>query len=55
MRPRRYLKPGSYVVVTARPWRQHAELVDLPSVLTRCAATAGLVPVDRAVALPDSN
>lgn len=46
-----YLKPGGQVVVTARPWRQHAELVDLPSLLTRCAATAGLVPVDRAVAL----
>ncbi|OBA53666.1 RNA methyltransferase [Nocardia sp. 852002-51101_SCH5132738] len=46
-----YLKPGGHVIVTARPWRQHAELVDLPSLLTRCAATAGLVPVDRAVAL----
>lgn len=46
-----YLKPGGYVVVTARPWRQHAELVDLPTLLTRCAATAGLAPVDRAVAL----
>lgn len=46
-----YLTPGGHVVVTARPWRQHAELVDLPSLLTRCAATAGLVPVDRAVAL----
>ncbi|OBA44387.1 RNA methyltransferase [Nocardia sp. 852002-20019_SCH5090214] len=46
-----YLKPGGHVVVTARPWRQHAELVDLPSLLTQCAATAGLVPVDRAVAL----
>ncbi|MBY8855358.1 site-specific DNA-methyltransferase [Nocardia sp. CA2R105] len=46
-----YLKPGGHVVITARPWRQHAELVDLPSLLTRCAATAGLTPVDRAVAL----
>ncbi|WP_429413296.1 TRM11 family SAM-dependent methyltransferase [Nocardia sp. GAS34] len=46
-----YLKPGGYLVITARPWRQHAELVDLPSLLTTCAATAGLVPVDRAVAL----
>ncbi len=46
-----YLKPGGYVVITARPWRQHAELVDLPTLLTRCAATAGLAPVDRAVAL----
>lgn len=46
-----YLKPGGHVIVTARPWRQHAELVDLPSLLARCAATAGLMPVDRAVAL----
>ncbi|MDR7171728.1 hypothetical protein J2W56_005489 [Nocardia kruczakiae] len=46
-----YLKPGGHVIVTARPWRQHAELVDLPALLTQCAATAGLVPADRAVAL----
>ncbi len=46
-----YLAPGGHVVITARPWRQHSELVDLPSLLTRCAATAGLVPADRAVAL----
>ncbi|WP_280264481.1 TRM11 family SAM-dependent methyltransferase [Nocardia wallacei] len=46
-----YLKPGGHVIVTARPWRQHSELVDLPTLLTRCAATAGLAPVDRAVAL----
>jgi hypothetical protein len=46
-----YLAPGGHVVVTARPWRQHAELVDLPTLLTRCAATAGLTPADRAVAL----
>ncbi|WP_280382731.1 TRM11 family SAM-dependent methyltransferase [Nocardia wallacei] len=46
-----YVKPGGHVVITARPWRQHAELIDLPSMLSECAATAGLVPVDRAAAL----
>ncbi len=46
-----YLKPGAHVIITARPWRQHAELIDLPSLLTECAQTAGLVPIDRAAAL----
>ncbi|MFI9509059.1 TRM11 family SAM-dependent methyltransferase [Nocardia sp. NPDC052566] len=46
-----YLKPGGYVVITARPWRQHTELVDLPAHITTCATLAGLVPVERCVAL----
>ncbi|WP_435593834.1 TRM11 family SAM-dependent methyltransferase [Nocardia sp. bgisy118] len=46
-----YLAPGGYVVVTARPWRQHAELVPLPAHLFTCAELAGLVPVERCVAL----
>src|SRR5690606_3412849 len=39
------------VVVTARPWRQHAELVNLPTHLFTCGELAGLVPVERCVAL----
>ena len=27
------LRPGGTVVVTARPWRQHGELVDLPGAI----------------------
>ncbi|MBH0777683.1 TRM11 family SAM-dependent methyltransferase [Nocardia bovistercoris] len=46
-----YLAPGGYVVITARPWRQHAELVNLPAHLITCATLAGLVPVERCVAL----
>ncbi|MGW0252177.1 TRM11 family SAM-dependent methyltransferase [Nocardia goodfellowii] len=46
-----YLAPGGHVVVTARPWRQHAELVPLPAHLFTCAELAGLVPVERCVAL----
>src|SRR5690349_5067142 len=45
------LKPGGIVVVTARPWRKHGELVDLPSAVVGAGARAGLTPVDRCVAL----
>ncbi|WP_063062194.1 TRM11 family SAM-dependent methyltransferase [Nocardia sienata] len=46
-----YLAPGGHVVITARPWRQHAELVNLPTHLFTCGELAGLVPVERCVAL----
>ncbi|WP_084484742.1 TRM11 family SAM-dependent methyltransferase [Nocardia anaemiae] len=46
-----YLAPGGHVVITARPWRQHAELVNLPAHLITCGSLAGLVPVERCVAL----
>lgn len=46
-----YLAPGGHVMVTARPWRQHAELVNLPTHLFTCAELAGLVPVERCAAL----
>ena len=46
-----YLAPGGRVVITARPWRQHAELVNLPTHLFTCGELAGLVPVERCVAL----
>jgi hypothetical protein len=45
------LKPGGVVVVTARPWRKHGELVDLPSAVIGAGLRAGLTPVDRCVAL----
>ncbi len=38
-------------MITVRPWREHAELIDLPSQILACAAAAGLVPVERCVAL----
>ncbi|WP_433195756.1 TRM11 family SAM-dependent methyltransferase [Nocardia sp. CA-107356] len=46
-----FLAPGGHVVITARPWRQHAELVNLPAHLITCGTLAGLVPVERCVAL----
>jgi len=46
-----FLTPGGHVVITARPWREHAELVNLPAHLITCATLAGLTPVERCVAL----
>ncbi|MFD3705809.1 TRM11 family SAM-dependent methyltransferase [Nocardia sp. NPDC058658] len=46
-----YLRPGGHIVITARPWRQHAELVNLPAYIITCGTLAGLVPVERCVAL----
>ena len=45
------LRPGGLAVVTARPWRQHGELVDLPAAVIAARASAGLIPVARCVAL----
>ncbi|MFI7543792.1 TRM11 family SAM-dependent methyltransferase [Actinoplanes sp. NPDC049599] len=45
------LRPGGVVVVTARPWRKHGQLVDLPSAVIGAGLRAGLTPVDRCVAL----
>jgi tRNA G10 N-methylase Trm11 len=45
------LRPGGVVVVTARPWRKHGELVDLPSAIVTAANTAGFALLERCVAL----
>jgi SAM-dependent methyltransferase len=45
------LRPGGYVAITIRPWREHAELIDLPSQILACGLRAGLIPVERCVAL----
>jgi modification methylase len=45
------LRPGGLVVLTARPWRRGGMLVDFPGALERAAEWAGLVLVERAVAL----
>lgn len=45
------LRPGGHVAITVRPWREHSELIDLPSQIVACARAAGLVPVERCVAL----
>jgi len=46
-----YLRPGGHVAVTVRPWREHAELIDLPAQVLACGVAAGLIPVERCVAL----
>jgi modification methylase len=45
------LKPGGIVAVTARPWRERGQLVDLPTDVFQAGAAAGLEPVERTVAL----
>jgi modification methylase len=45
------LRPGGLVVLTARPWRRGGGLVDFPGALEQAAEQAGLMSVDRAVAL----
>jgi modification methylase len=45
------LRPGGRVVVTARPWRHHGELIDLPTAVLHAGRAAGLIPVERCVAL----
>jgi hypothetical protein len=47
----RLLRPGGIAVVTARPWRQRGELVDFPSAVVEAGRAAGLVPVERCVAM----
>jgi tRNA G10 N-methylase Trm11 len=45
------LRPGGVVVVTTRPWRRDGLLVDFPGAVLRSAEAAGLVPLQRLVAL----
>ena len=45
------LAPDGLIAVTARPWREYGELVDLPDLLTHAAQSAGLVLVQRCVAV----
>lgn len=48
---RTFLTPGGHIAITIRPWREHAELIDLPSQILACGRAAGLIPVERNVAL----
>jgi modification methylase len=45
------LAPGGILAVTARPWRRHGELTDLPSAVFDAGRAAGLTPLERCVAL----
>src|SRR5262249_17243770 len=46
-----FLRPGGHIAITIRPWREHAELIDLPSQILACGQRAGLIPVERCVTL----
>ncbi|WP_194892105.1 TRM11 family SAM-dependent methyltransferase [Catenulispora pinisilvae] len=48
---RKLLRPGGMVAVTARPWREHGELIDLPSEVIAAGVAAGLEPTERCLAL----
>jgi hypothetical protein len=48
---RALLRPGGIAVLTTRPWRQRGELVDFPGAVLTAGAAAGLIPVERCVAL----
>jgi modification methylase len=48
---RALLRPGGLLVLTARPYRYHERLVDLPGQLAQVAEAAGLMLYERNVAL----
>jgi modification methylase len=48
---RRAAAPGGLAVITARPWRQHGELIDLPAAVLAAGARAGLIPAAQHAAL----
>ncbi len=45
------LRPGGHVVITARPYRRHGELVDIPGMVAAAGQHAGLHLVERCAAL----
>jgi tRNA G10 N-methylase Trm11 len=45
------LAPGGHVAVTARPYRRHGELIDIPGMVIAAGTNAGLHLVDRCAAL----
>ncbi|MEV6299892.1 DNA methyltransferase [Actinoplanes sp. NPDC051861] len=45
------MRPGGHVIVTARPYRRHGELVDVPGMVVAAGEAAGLELVEECVAL----
>jgi len=45
------MAPDGYIAITGRAWREHGELLDLPTLITDTLARAGMLPVQRCVAL----
>ncbi|WP_425280216.1 TRM11 family SAM-dependent methyltransferase [Micromonospora orduensis] len=48
---RTLLRPGGHVVVTARPYRRHGELIDIPGMVVAAGINAGLELVEECIAL----
>lgn len=48
---RAVLRPDGHVVVTARPYRRHGELVDIPGMVVAAGQAAGLELIEECVAL----
>ncbi|WP_313887025.1 TRM11 family SAM-dependent methyltransferase [Salinispora arenicola] len=47
----RLLRPGGHVIVTARPYRRHGELIDIPGMVVAAGINAGLELVEECIAL----
>jgi modification methylase len=45
------MAPDAHIVITGRAWREHGELIDLPALIADALAHAGMLPVQRCVAL----
>ncbi|WP_038842054.1 DNA methyltransferase [Salinispora arenicola] len=48
---RTVLRPGGHLVITARPYRRHGALIDIPGMIVAAGHTAGLELVEECVAL----
>lgn len=48
---RTLLRPDGHVVVTARPYRRHGELIDIPGMVAAAGINAGLELVEECIAL----
>ena len=48
---RTLLKPGGFLVITARPFRRQGQMVDIPTLATNAATAAGFTLHERCVAL----
>jgi len=48
---RAVLRPGGHLVVSARPYRRHGELIDIPGMVVAAGQAAGLELVEECVAL----
>jgi hypothetical protein len=45
------LAPGGHIAITARPYRRHGELIDIPGMVIAAGTNAGLTLADRCVGL----